>query len=71
MTDLDLADDIMLVSDDAINSQKRRYSVDIMKINRAKTELFYWYNKSNQRLQVFRIGLECSAYGRAALTQVI
>jgi Reverse transcriptase (RNA-dependent DNA polymerase) len=44
ITDLDFADDIMLVSDDAINSQKQLDSVDIMarrvglKINRAKTE---------------------------------
>jgi Reverse transcriptase (RNA-dependent DNA polymerase) len=42
--DLDFADDIMLISDDAINSQKELDSVDIMarrvglKINRAKTE---------------------------------
>jgi Reverse transcriptase (RNA-dependent DNA polymerase) len=44
ITDLDFADDIMLISDDAINSQKQLDSVDIMarkvglKINRAKTE---------------------------------
>jgi Reverse transcriptase (RNA-dependent DNA polymerase) len=43
-TDLDFADDIMLISDDAINSQKQLDSVDIMarkvglKINTAKTE---------------------------------
>jgi hypothetical protein len=42
--DLDFADDIMLTSDDAINSQKQLDSVDIMagkvelKVNRAKTE---------------------------------
>jgi hypothetical protein len=45
LTDLDFADDIMLISDDASNSQKQLDSVDIMarrvglKINRAKTEL--------------------------------
>jgi Reverse transcriptase (RNA-dependent DNA polymerase) len=44
ITDIDFADDIMLISDDAINSQKQLDSVDIMarkvgmKINRAKTE---------------------------------
>jgi hypothetical protein len=44
LTYLDFADDIMLVSDGAINSQKQLDSVDIMarriglKINRAKTE---------------------------------
>jgi Reverse transcriptase (RNA-dependent DNA polymerase) len=44
-TDLDFADDIMLISDDAINSQKQLDSVDIMarkvglKIKRAKTEI--------------------------------
>jgi hypothetical protein len=44
ITDLDFADDIMQVSDDAINSQKQLDSVDIkarrvdMKINRVKTE---------------------------------
>jgi Reverse transcriptase (RNA-dependent DNA polymerase) len=43
ITDLDFADDIMLISDDAINSQKQLDSVDVMackvglKINRAKT----------------------------------
>jgi hypothetical protein len=43
-TDLDFADDIMLISDDAINSLKQLGSVDIMarrvvlNINRAKTE---------------------------------
>jgi hypothetical protein len=42
--DLDFADDIMLVSDDAINSQKQLDSVDTvarsvgLKINRAETE---------------------------------
>jgi hypothetical protein len=41
ITDLDFADNIMLISDDAINSQKQLDSVDIMalkvglKINRA------------------------------------
>jgi hypothetical protein len=45
ITDLDFADDIMLISDDAINSQKQLDSVDIMarkvvlKINRAKQSL--------------------------------
>jgi hypothetical protein len=46
ITLLDFADNIMLISDDAINSQKQLdYSVDIMackvglKINRAKTEI--------------------------------
>jgi hypothetical protein len=41
LTDLDFNDDIMLISDDAINSQKQLDSVDIMarlKINRAKAE---------------------------------
>jgi hypothetical protein len=44
ITDLDFADDVMLISDDAIDSQKQLDSVDIMarrgdlKINRAKTE---------------------------------
>jgi Reverse transcriptase (RNA-dependent DNA polymerase) len=44
ITDLDFADDIMLISDDAINSQKQLESVDIMarkvglKINRANTD---------------------------------
>jgi hypothetical protein len=45
ITDLDFADDdIMLISDDAINSQKQLDSVDILarkvglKINRANTE---------------------------------
>jgi hypothetical protein len=44
ITDLDFSDDIILISDDAINSQKQLDSVDKMarkvglKINRAKTE---------------------------------
>jgi hypothetical protein len=44
ITDLDVVDDIMLTSDDAINSQKQLDSIEIMarkvglKISRAKTE---------------------------------
>jgi hypothetical protein len=70
-TDLDFADDIMLVSVDAINSQKQLDSVDILALEDEQSEdrvydgrtlgvshritRFYWYNKSSQRLQVFRI----------------
>jgi hypothetical protein len=53
ITDLDFADDIMLISDDATNSQKQLDSVDIMarrvglKINRAKTEFMMVGNWSS------------------------
>jgi hypothetical protein len=62
ITDLYVIDDLMLESDNAINSPKQLGSVDVMarrvglKISRAKTvhddriTRFYWYNKSVQRL---------------------
>ena len=53
ITDLDFADDIMLISDDAGNAQKQLNSVDVMarrvglKINRAKTEFMMVGNWSS------------------------
>jgi diphthamide synthase (EF-2-diphthine--ammonia ligase) len=55
LTGLDFADDIMLVSDGAINSQKQLDSVDIMarrvnlKIKRAKTEFMMFGNWASPR----------------------
>jgi hypothetical protein len=63
ITDLDCADDIMLISDDAINSQKQLDSVDIMarkvglKINRAKTEFMMVGNQKGISLEgMYSIG---------------
>jgi hypothetical protein len=66
ITDLDFADDIMLVSDDAINSYKQLDAVDIMprrvglKINKAKTEFMMianWASPIELRVSTSKINL--------------
>jgi hypothetical protein len=65
ITDLDFAEAIILVSDDAINSQKQLDLVDIMarrvglKINRAKTEFMMvdWASPTELRVSTGAINL--------------
>jgi hypothetical protein len=67
-SNLDFAEDIMLISDDATNSKKLLDAVDIMALENQQRERnrkkwgvshritgFYRYNKSCRRLKVFRI----------------